>query len=149
MRADLNHSEKLWLHNYRSDRSHCEGSISRQPKEIGMNRINRYLYEVVTGETVTMVFTPVDGVNPVMVAVSMDNQGLPANPPSPNPTYQFRVTKSAPLTHFCEVQCDFVGAPATSRFDVRLKGDQGPNEFGFSIKQSDFMHDPSIRFKVL
>jgi hypothetical protein len=114
-----------------------------------MNRINRYLYEVVTGEAVTIVFTPVDGVNPVMVAVSVDDQVLTANPPSPNPTYQFPVTKSAPLTHFCEVQCDFLGASATSRFDVKLKGDQGPNAFGFSINQSDFMHDPSIRFKVV
>lgn len=113
-----------------------------------MNKINKYHYEVTTGEQVTIVFTPV-AVNPSMVAVTMDNDVLAANPATPNPTYAFGVTKSPPLTHFCEIQCDFVGSPENSRFDVTLTGDKGPNSYTFSIKQTDFLKDPTVRFKVV
>lgn len=113
-----------------------------------MNKINKYLYEVITGEQVTIVFTPV-AVNPSMVAVTMDDQVLSANPATPNPTYAFGITKNPPLTQFCEIQCDFVGSPDKSRFDVSLTGDKGPNSFGFSIKQTDFLKDPTVRFKVV
>jgi hypothetical protein len=113
-----------------------------------MNKINKYLYEVINGEKVTLTFTPVS-INPSMVAATLDNVVLVANPATPNPTYTFTVTKNAPLTHFCEIQCDFVGAPQESRFDVQLKGDKGPNSFTFSIKQTDFLKDPTVRFKVV
>lgn len=113
-----------------------------------MNKINRFVYEVVQGEKVTMTFTPVS-VNPAMVAVSLDDQVLKANPATPNPTYTFNVTKTPPLTHFCETQCDFVGAPNEARFDLDLKGDKGPNTFRISIRQTDAVHDPSIRFRLV
>ena len=112
-----------------------------------MNQINSFRYEVTTGETVTMVVTPVNV--GVFVAASLDGHTFSPLPGGgATPTFVFTVTKPVGRSHFVMMEFSFPGAPNTAQYRVDLTGSNG-GAFTFAIKKTSAIKDPIIRFKVV
>ena len=101
-----------------------------------MNQIDEATYEVVKGETVTIVWTAT-GVSDTMIAMSVDNRELDPDPESP-PTFQFTVTKRAGFEHFAGAEGSFpTGTASTAKFESMIEGSAGGVFKGPTIRQTD------------
>jgi len=113
-----------------------------------MNKINKFLYTVVKGESVTIEisFTPASksGSFPVL---TLDGETLD---PSGSPTeYDFTVTKDIDHEHAIIMDFTFMpDAPNDARYDVEVSGSEG-GVFTFSVNKTDPTPDPTVRFRVV
>ena len=111
-----------------------------------MKQLTKYVYEVAPREGVTLIFTA-NGVDENCVAVSVDEESLVPNPPSP-PTFKFTATKSKGQTHFGKIECSFPGdTPQTASFTSRVKGSVGGDFEGPSFTREEAESD--IEFRVV
>ncbi|HSS18495.1 MAG TPA: hypothetical protein VLL54_00215 [Pyrinomonadaceae bacterium] len=113
-----------------------------------MKKINKFMYNVVKTEEVTIVisFTPASqsGSFPVL---TLDGKTL--NSSGSPPTYEFTVTKAVGREHLVEMDFTFMpDAPDTAQYKVTLSGSEGGN-FTFTVKKTDPIPDPDVRFKVV
>jgi hypothetical protein len=116
-----------------------------------MKQVNDFRYEVVSGETITLVCTPF-GIPPEVITAALDDGPIEPSPASPNPTYTFDASVPVDQTHFFKIECDFVRAPDTAKTVIAITGakaGKSTGPFSVSILKADNIHDPTFRFKVV
>jgi hypothetical protein len=113
-----------------------------------MNKINKFLYTVVKGETATIKisFTPASKSGSFQV-LTLDGETL--NPSGSPPEYAFTVTKDVDQEHTVIMDFTFMpDAPDDAKYDVEVSGSEG-GDSTFSVSKTDPTPDPAVRFRVV
>jgi len=113
-----------------------------------MNKINKFLYTVVKGETVKIKvsFTPASK-SGSFVVLTLDGETL--QPSGSPPVYQFTVTKDVEHEHLVIMDFTFMpDAPDGAKYDVEVSGSHG-GVFAFAVNKGDPITDPAVRFRVV
>lgn len=109
-----------------------------------MHQSNLYRYEVLSGETISLIIKSV-GV-PLLVAAVLNNR--PINLSQGN-EFSFTVDQSAGSTYFLSLEPKFLpDSPKDARYEVELRSSEG-STYAFAVKANDPVKDKSIKFHVV
>ena len=116
-----------------------------------MNQLAPSVYQVTTGEGVTIVATPV-GIPAEAVSAATEGQSLP-NVDGATPTFQFSVNKPTGGAQIAQILVTFPTLPGENPgarlCRLTVSGSNGGQFNGPTIRESDPMHQIGLNFLVI
>jgi hypothetical protein len=111
-----------------------------------MKKLEKYKYQVSSGEQVTILITPSVNLGNLYTA-ALDTTPL-AKPADGK--YSFTVTNPSGEIHFFAIQFGFAGAPAGAQYALKINGDSADNSGPFSVVvvNGDPLLEKQFKFEV-
>ena len=118
-----------------------------------MKRIDAFTYEVLPGESIVVVVTPIGFNNSLFsVRANLDAQKWNPAPGSQNaPRFEFTVSKPVNDIHTALLEFTFIaGSPNDAFYDVEISGENDKGcPCGFTIRKTTADKEPAIEFFVV